>query len=141
MNDFKEILITGLILLVYFIFSGKKKKRQKEKPIPGPVYEGADENWQPEESAQPQFTPPPIQVHLEENFGNYPKNEEYFTYETIESEEKAYYTKNSLQREKEVENEMQVIENEGINNLDLSFSQDELIKGVIYAEILKNPYN
>jgi hypothetical protein len=78
---------------------------------------------------------------LEENFGNYPKNEEYFTYETIESEEKAYYTKNSLQREKEVENEMQVIENEGINNLDLSFSQDELIKGVIYAEILKNPYN
>lgn len=137
MEDLKELIITGLILFVYFVFVGKKKK-PKQKPVPPPIF--GNENEETMTEIKEVFSTEK-ETSLEEFSQNLPKNEEYFTYETLESSENKKFESVNSYKKSTVEKEVQSVENEGENKIELSFTQDELIKGVIYAEILKNPNN
>src|SRR5574344_2676499 len=126
MDSLKELLITGVIVLVYFILVGKKAKKKQTKPIPGPVFQGEDENWAPENADEMIIEETPKEVPLEEFSTNFPKNEKYFTYETISSTENESLETGDFTSTKLKQNNLQNVENESKKNIDLTFSQDEL---------------
>jgi hypothetical protein len=70
---------------------------------------------------------------------NSPKNDEYFTYETLEPESFTPATTTSTVSNSSAENEQQNAENEQQNNINLELDADELKKGVIYSIILEKP--
>ena len=121
MDNFIEFLIT-IAFVVLFSLPGllkKKKETQSKRPVfaPGPVFEEED----PEEYESEDF--------LQESTPDIPKQEDYFTYETIED--------NSW-KEPEMKETKSVIksqhpDNKGEEGGLLSFEEDEVLKGVIYS--------
>lgn len=66
-----------------------------------------------------------------------PKQQEYFTYETLDCE-----SENDMKTtSSDAGYETQMSENEQKNVCDFTFDEQELYKGVIYSEILKRKYN
>lgn len=73
-----------------------------------------------------------------QNVGSNPDNsQEYFTYESDDFS----FEKDKIQEHSAVDKSAQTIEIEQEAPTDLSFDKDELVKGVIYSEILKRKYN
>ena len=70
-----------------------------------------------------------------------PKNDSYFTYENLEPEINEEPHAEESTPVKDVEMNVQNIEGENEKIPQFSFTQEEILKGVIYSEILKNPYN
>ncbi len=70
---------------------------------------------------------------------NSPKNESYFTYETLEPENLTDPVSPSTYPNSSIENEQQIIENEQQNTIDLKFDEEEIKKGLIYSIILEKP--
>lgn len=68
-----------------------------------------------------------------------PKNEEYFTYETLEPESFTPATSTPTSSDSSAENYQQNAENEQQNDIHLDLDADELKKGVIYSIILEKP--
>ena len=63
---------------------------------------------------------------------NSPKNESYFTYETLEPENLTDPVSPSTYPNSSIENEQQ-------NTIDLKFDEEEIKKGLIYSIILEKP--
>ena len=70
---------------------------------------------------------------------NSPKNEDYFTYETLEPEEGMPAAMTSFSQSNSVKNDKQMTENEQQKNLNMKWDEDEIKKGIIYSIILKRP--
>lgn len=93
-------------------------------------------------------TPSPISIQREEMEANtnaemrktepkVPKEQEYFTYETMDDD----LTKSRVSVEKEEKSNMQSAENERENIPELTLTEEEIYKGVIYSEIFKRKFN
>lgn len=68
---------------------------------------------------------------------NSPKNESYFTYESLETEKIDPPTVSPDFHNSTVENLQQIPENEEQNNIKLNFDKEEIQKGIIYSIIFK----
>ena len=151
-----DTLITIAVVALFFISSyakAKKKKAQQEqrrqqqmrrRPAPAPVTPSFEEETKPlwQESYES------VQTAMEEessfsssSYEETPKNQPYFTYETIEPEIQENYKEENASSHNDVEKVVQNIGNEEEKMRQISFEKEELIKGIIYSEILKRPYN
>lgn len=138
----EEALLDILIIMsVILILAGKAKKgknQKKNNPVPPIAAEGPARNiFERDFSTEfpKESEPHDLQDFPQKN----PQNQDYFTYETLETEtfEDELLQKNKV--EKHVEKKQQNIENEEVKNIDLQFNTQELTKGIIFAEILKRP--
>ena len=131
--DWIDIVILAAILLPIFIKFRKKTQTKSPanhppKEVPPPL----------EESKYEPFTPSEV---LEDFDVNSSKNEEYFTYETIEPEISENFDEVAFYSQKSVEKIQQTTENEEVKNIELQFDNEEIKKGIIYSIILEKPYN
>lgn len=70
---------------------------------------------------------------------NSPKNEGYFTYETLDTYDNADLNTAPKKSENISERKEQLVENEGKNELKLKMDEEEIQKGIIYSIILERP--
>ena len=84
---------------------------------------------------------PAVRPVTASSYEEIPKNQPYFTYETLEPEIKNESPIEEVSSVDSVEKNVQNIENESEKKLQISMDMEELYKGVIYSEILKRPYN
>ena len=139
-----DTLITiGIIAFVLLRAYSKSKRRAQQqaqrrpKPSPfqqptvmsEPEWETLEPDYREEEAKQPT------------SYEEIPKNSSYFTYESIEPEINGEGTSVESYSEKNVETNVQNIENEDEKKRQISIDLNEMYKGVIYSEILKRPYN
>lgn len=144
MSELKDILITLVIVVGYFFLFGKKKKKPSPTPKRTPVMEQESPAMLDPEIAYQFSEGEETFLSQESNISSadfYPKNEKYFTYESIIDEEQNFNQNSGNFSDKKVEEESQIIDNEQESNSPIDISKEELIKGVIYSEILKRPYN
>lgn len=138
----ENIITIALTLFFLFLFGARKKKKpaapppprrpifaDEEVPEPSPEPPRTFRTFSPEPNAPPTPAPQP------------PKSESYFTYESqnlAENRQKPTPQTNSAEKS---DFDAQVIDNQEDSQVELQFSQEEFIKGVIFSEILKKPYN
>lgn len=145
MSDLKDLIITAAIVVGYFLLFGRKRKKtaqpknqtqrsNNEKPS-RPTFE----ELMSEQMSTMQ--PEPIMPESTNNEEIYPKKEEYFTYETVIDEETTIAENFENESSKVDANDAQVNDIQKENNSLINLDSDELIKGVIYSEILQRPYN
>lgn len=144
-----DILITiGILAFVLLRASVKAKKKAQQRPqrkpnpyrTPRPV--STSEEFKPfwEETT----TAPTLQekeVDEQTSYEEIPKNNAYFTYESLEPEINVEKNNEESSSLKDVEMNVQNIERENEKSPQFSLDKDEIIKGVIFSEILKRPYN
>lgn len=126
----KEFLSVLLMLVIWLVPVIVKSKREKAKNLSTsrPVLEEEDPFEEDALEMESVF----------QNVGSNPDNsQEYFTYESDDFS----FEKDKIQEHSAVDKSAQTIEIEQEAPTDLSFDKDELVKGVIYSEILKRKYN
>ncbi len=135
MDSIIDLLITIAVVALFSLPSllKKKKEAQAKRPVfvPNPEYDEPEEVY---ESAYEEV--PQSGDFVQKTAPEVPKREEYFTYETIEPEVKM----ESKQAPKAPPKETQQPENKGKEEGLLSFEEDEVLKGVVYSEILKRKF-
>ena len=138
-----DTLITiGIIAFVLLRAYSKAKKNQQQaqrKPKPSPfpqptvvsepIWEDNSEETLREEMEKPT------------SYEEIPKNAPYFTYENLEPEINEEKQPAEGCSEKNVEINVQNVENEGEKKSPVSLDMEDIYKGVIYSEILKRPYS
>lgn len=124
MDNLIEFLITIALVALFTIPSWLKKKdgTLATSPLPEPEYE---EEMDDE-------TSPFLQNSTEE----VPKQQEYFTYETLTDDEETMWNSEMEQPETQV----QQLENKEKGEELLTFEENEVLKGVIYSEIIKKNF-
>lgn len=124
MESFIDILITIGLMVLFTLVPSILARKKKLIPQPQPV---------PEEDIDEYAG---MDDFLQESDVKVPKQEEYFTYETIDNN----LEKNGQRQKIEFSNSSQVIENEIEEKGPLKLDADEIYKGVIYSEILKRKF-
>lgn len=124
MDKFIDVIIT-LAMVALFLFPSllKSIKEVNKKSVPH-VPPRVDEEM------------PEMEELLHKKVPETPKQEEYFTYETLDEEPARTMT----QAENSYVSEPQRIVNKEEENNLLSLEEDEVMKGIIYAEILKRKF-
>ncbi len=124
MDNLIEFLITIALVALFTIPSWLKKKdgTLATSPLPEPEYE---EKMDDE-------TSPFLQNSTEE----VPKQQEYFTYETLTDDEDTMWNSEMEQPETQVQQLENKEKGEGL----LTFEENEVLKGVIYSEIIKKNF-
>ena len=121
MDSFLEVIIT-LAMVALFLFPSllKSIKEANKKSVPH-VPSGVDEEM------------PEMEEFLHKKAPEIPKQEEYFTYETLDEEPERTMTQAENFHVSETQ---RIVNKEEENNL-LSLEEDEVLKGIVYSEILK----
>lgn len=130
-NVARMIYILISIFIVAILVSAKKKPKKS----PQPATADTPDPYGPEAVRPPKAKQP----KMRKSEKNSPKNEEYFTYETLEPENFTSATSTPSPTDSSAENYQQNAENEQQNNINLELDADELKKGVIYSIILEKP--
>jgi len=136
MDNIIELLVT-IAFVALFSLPSLLKKWKEEKPkrpvfvpdtdaveVEDEVYESRYEETRESDD------------FLQKMSQDIPKQKEYFTCETIEPEVKAASEKASKSTVSKVQQPENKDKEEGL----LSFEEDEVIKGVVYSEILKRKF-
>ena len=124
MDNFLEIIIT-IAMVALFLFPSLLKSVK-------------DVNKKPATHANPdaENVKPKMRSVLHKNASEIPKQEEYFTYETLDVDSMNTMT----QAENFSDSEAQRLVNKAEENTLLSLEDDEVLKGIVYAEILKRKF-
>ncbi|MEG2069918.1 MAG: hypothetical protein RR034_00885 [Bacteroidales bacterium] len=133
-----DIIITIGIALVYLFSVIKKKNAKNAENQTNSSSEEIDSENFPFEEPIKEIKKSTI---LEENSSNYSKNKEYFTYEDGNSMENIVNNEEYNQANLLSNGEIQSLENENETSINFEFTQEEIIKGIVYSEILKRPYS
>ncbi|MBP5556729.1 MAG: hypothetical protein J6X65_03345 [Bacteroidales bacterium] len=123
------------ILIAIFIVAIFMSTRRKPKKSPVASSAEIPDGDKPNPGRSPKFKQPKMRKSEQ----NSPKNESYFTYETLEPENLTDPVSPSTYPNSSIENEQQIIENEQQNTIDLKFDEEEIKKGLIYSIILEKP--
>ncbi len=126
------IILIGMIVL--YLISSIKKAKSKKQTMQIPEVDTFDES---EEVEEPSFSELQNEYKKTKNAKNHPRNSDFgqSRYQTLESLETDYNPQiNPLI-------ELQRVENEDYRTIDISMEIDDVKKGFIYSEILKNKYN
>lgn len=121
-----SILITLLIVIITALLNVKKKGTNSRKPAPVAPQQG-------------QNCPPPPPSKMQNFETNSPKNENYFTYETLNPEDFISPSPSTILPDSSVENYQQTTENERQSKVKLNLDEEEIKKGIIYSIILEKP--
>lgn len=156
MDGLIDILITIGIFVFFFVsYSSKIKKRRQQlqqqeqqkarqrsaRPMVPPTSESEEEpSWHEIFEFEQTVTKQGPSV-ASSSYEEIPKNQSYFTYETIEPEIKENVRAEETSYNESVEKNVQNIDNEMEKSPQFSLDMKEIYKGVIYSEILKRPYN
>lgn len=128
----KTVLSTILMLLIWIVplIIKAKKEKAKASSAPRPTVE---------EDEEADYGYPASEMGAEfQNSERYAsESQEYFTYESDDSDEK----KSDSQQQTTVNKGVQIPEIEQEPPVDLTFDKEEMLKGVIYSEILKRKGN
>lgn len=124
MDNFLEVIIT-IAMVALFLFPSliKSVKEVNKKPV-----KHANPNAKNNQ--------PKKRTILHKNASEIPKREEYFTYETLDVDAINAMT----QTENFSDSETQQPVNKAEENTLLSLEDDEVLKGIVYAEILKRKF-
>ena len=126
----KEILSILLMLVIWLVPAIVKMRKEKARKLPAPIPQIEEEDLYEDDAQEMESD--------FQNVGSNPDNsQEYFTYESDDFS----FEKDKIQEHSAVDKSAQTIEIEQEAPTDLSFDKDELVKGVIYSEILKRKYN
>lgn len=126
----KEILSTLLMLVIWLVPAIVKMRKEKARKLSAPIPQIEEEDLYEDDAQEMESD--------FQNVGSNPDNsQEYFTYESDDFS----FEKDKIQEHSAVDKSAQTIEIEQEAPTDLSFDKDELVKGVIYSEILKRKYN
>ena len=128
MDGLVDILITIGIFVIFFASSSRKLKKRRQQ-------------MQQQQQRKQKPPRPAVRPVTASSYEEIPKNQPYFTYETLEPEIKNESPIEEVSSVDSVEKNVQNIENESEKKLQISMDMEELYKGVIYSEILKRPYN
>ena len=131
--DTIDIVISVIVVVAYLFFNYKKKEKKAEKP---PV-EMPQMETIPHIPVVPKMEQEKIftTTSLEENEKISSKTENYFTYEKINKIETEFYKNSEIFQKENLQN----VDNEKEYAGTLTLERDEIIKGIIYGEILKRP--
>ena len=156
MDGLIDILITIGIFVFFFVsYSSNIKKRRQQlqqqeqqkarqrsaRPMVPPTSESEEEpSWHEIFEFEQTVTKQGPSV-ASSSYEEIPKNQSYFTYETIEPEIKENVRAEETSYNESVEKNVQNIDNEMEKSPQFSLDMKEIYKGVIYSEILKRPYN
>lgn len=152
--DIINIIITIAVILISLVSAIKKEKKKASKrqknvvePIPRSGgksifdYEIEDE-VEEDENEIPQtsiFDEKKSWTPNAEKEKKVSKNNDYYSYETLESENESLETSEQKFTRKESETPIQNTEKEEENDLSKEFNNEELRKAIIYSEILQRP--
>lgn len=126
----KEILSILLMLVIWLVPAIVKMRKEKARNLSAPIPQIEEEDLYEDDAQEMESD--------FQNVGSNPDNsQEYFTYESDDFS----FEKDKIQEHSAVDKSAQTIEIEQEAPTDLSFDKDELVKGVIYSEILKRKYN
>lgn len=126
----KEILSILLMLVIWLVPAIVKMRKEKARKLSAPIPQIEEEDLYEDDAQEMESD--------FQNVGSNPDNsQEYFTYESDDFS----FEKDKIQEHSAVDKSAQTIEIEQEAPTDLSFDKDELVKGVIYSEILKRKYN
>ena len=125
MDNLIEFLITMALVVLFTIPSWLKKKdaARTNSPIPEPDYDVESDGY-----GEP---------FLQDFEKDIPKSEEYFTYETIGDTPEYEY---KIEEKAHLEKKVQQTDNKSEGDSLLSLDKDEVLKGIIYSEILKRKF-
>ena len=124
MDNIIEFLITIALLALFSVPSLLKKKMEAAKKRP--VYTPDDSYEEEYDSGE----------FLRDSVHEIPKQEEYFTYETMEDNS---WKEPEIKKSAPVSNSQQLDNKKEEDSL-LSFEEEEVLKGVIYSEILDRKF-
>lgn len=127
----KGILSTVLLLLIWALPTIIKAVKEAKNPTPKVKTPMPDEYLEEDEIDLETNT------DLQQNRTNVPNEQEYFTYETIETNDDS----SSVSSHSKVNSNMQTTVNEEENKYALTLEEEEMYKGIVYSEILKKKYN
>lgn len=124
MDKFIDVIIT-LAMVALFLFPSLLKgiKEANKKPAPS-VSPEVDTDM------------PEVEEFLQKNASKIPKQEDYFTYETMDDN----FENRTENKSWSVSDVSQQTDNKIDNEDLLTFEEDEVLKGVIYSEILKRKF-
>jgi hypothetical protein len=125
------ILITIIIILTT-VLAGADKKAKPQKQPAKPA--GNPHGRYPQSHSRKTTV---SQSKMQDLSPNSPKNEDYFTYETVEPEILDPTVSDVFSQSNAVENDQQNPENEQQKDSILKWDEDEIKKGIIYSIILK----
>lgn len=121
MDKFIDVIITLAMVALFSLPSLLKSIKEAKKKSVQHVPPREDEEM------------PEMENFLHKKASEIPKQEEYFTYETLDEDpERTMFQAENLH----VSETQRIVNKEEENNL-LSLEEDEVLKGIIYAEILK----
>lgn len=125
MDSFLDFLITIALVALFTIPSLLKKKdaAKANTQVPEPDYD-----YEMEDEREP---------FLQNSMEEIPKSGEYFTYETIGDSPEYVFTNEAQAPPKK---EVQQTDNKVEGNSLLSLDKEEVLKGIIYSEILKRKF-
>ena len=124
MDNFLEVIITIAMVALFLFPSLVKSVKEVNKKPTAPVHPNA-KNGKPKKKTV-----------LQKNASEIPKQEEYFTYETLDVDS----MNTMVQTENFSDSETQQLVNKAEENTLLSLEDDEVLKGIVYAEILKRKF-
>ncbi|MBR0305087.1 MAG: hypothetical protein IJQ94_05535 [Bacteroidales bacterium] len=124
MDNFLEVIIT-IAMVALFLFPSLLKSAKEVNKKPATRANPDTENEKPKKRSV-----------LHKNASEIPKQEEYFTYETLDVDSMSTMT----QAENFSNSETQQLVNKAEENTLLSLEDDEVLKGIVYAEILKRKF-
>jgi len=131
--DTIDIVISVIVVVAYLFFNYKKKEKKAETAsveIPETVAPH-DINFEPKiEKKRSNLT-----TSMEEIERKSSKMEKYFTYEETNNIETEFYNHNAAFAKANLQN----VDNEIEYLTLLTLESDEIVKGIIYGEILKRP--
>lgn len=128
--------IVAFVLLRAYVKTKKKMQQQQAK-----------QQREARQTVRPASMEKPLRQEMQEpsvapmSYEEIPKNQSYFTYETIEPEIKQEAYPKASSSGEAVEKNVQNIDIEDEKNLQISLEKEDIYKGIIYSEILKRPYN
>lgn len=130
--DWIDIVI--VFCIVFFLFT--RRIARKAKSLAPPIEVQHENVFENVEQKQDDFS-----AEMQDFSVNSPKNEEVFTYETLEPELSTPFSTEPELSNSTVEKNVQIVENEEVKNIDIQFNINNIVNGIIYSEILKKPYN
>lgn len=127
----KGILTTALLLLIWGLPIIIKAVKESKNPT------NKVRTTKPDEFEAAAECDMKTSADLQQNRSNVPKEQEYFTYETLDTRDDI----SSVCSQSKVDSKSQATVNEEENDYSLTLEEEEIYKGIVYSEIIKKKYN
>lgn len=133
----KKQLIILIVMIVIYLISSIRKAKSKKQTMHIPEVDTFEEPEKIDGAKEPSFSELQIDYKMSKNAENHSRNSNFgqYRHQTLETLETDYNPQINPQIKS------QSVDNEEYSTVDISMEIDDVRKGFIYSEILKNKYN